>query len=767
VNELTQRTSLLLQAGHDPWLLGGAVLAALALLALGVRAAAGVAAPRGAVLVGLRAALAVSVVLLALRPALRRESVAVSAAPVAIVVDASASMGVRVDDESGATRLSRVAEWVGDHAELLDGVQDEAAVDWFVATDGGLRTSSRQEVAAGALLAAGSTDLLSSFGVLAERYPGRGRPGVLLFSDGADFGRLGQLVRDGRALGEALGPGGPIVSIPPSSTGFADLAVDLAAHDPVGFLRTEVTLRARVRSEGLAAADVPVTLRRGADVVSVKSVRVGGEAGSTGEVTFTVRPSRIGEVLYTLHVPVGSGEAVSSNNEAACSVRVVRDRLRVLQIAGRPSWDGRFLRELLKRDPAVDLISFFILRSPWDDTQAQVNELSLIPFPVDELFRDKLEGFDLVIFQNFDLGSYGIQAHLEALRAHVTERGAGLLVIGGDLAFGTDYRGAALQAVLPLAPGRTAGWQGRRVNVALTEVGARHPILRLGSLVGSGRDVGPGSGSGSAREAQASVVDALLPVVGVNVGLQVAPEGQVLLESARGGDLPLLVAGEAGEGRVLVLATDGTWRWSLPMAGRGRSPRHYEQFWGNAIRWLVNDPGVAHVVLEASRRSIGPGDSVELRARVRSESYAPEARVPVRLTVRDRQGATVREETVVTGDDGVARLPFDPPQAGLYAVEARVGDGTAGPLHVERVDTSPELSDAAVRLEVLEALAAATGGSVQDASARRPKLPFASSREERVEAAHVVPLWRTWPAWAWVAGLCCVEWWLRRRWGLA
>ena len=47
-------------------------------------------------------------------------------------------------------------------------------------------------------------------------------------------------------------------------------------------------------------------------------------------------------------------------------MRVIRDKIRVLQVAGAPSWDVRALRQMLKSNPNVDLISFFILRTQDD-----------------------------------------------------------------------------------------------------------------------------------------------------------------------------------------------------------------------------------------------------------------------------------------------------------------------------------------------------------------------------------------------------------------
>ena len=114
-------------------------------------------------------------------------------------------------------------------------------------------------------------------------------------------------------------------------------------------------------------------------------------------------------------------------------LRVIRDRVRVLLVAGRPSWDVRFLRGLLKQDPNVDLVSFFILRSNADQPGPQ-EDLSLIPFPVAEIFGEQLRTFDAVLFVNFAYAPYRgleIERFLPNLRDYVRNGGA-LAMVGGE-----------------------------------------------------------------------------------------------------------------------------------------------------------------------------------------------------------------------------------------------------------------------------------------------------------------------------------------------
>src|SRR4029079_4238345 len=99
----------------------------------------------------------------------------------------------------------------------------------------------------------------------------------------------------------------------------------------------------------------------------IKTIEVEIEPGTTDyRLTFAFTPERVGKYVYEISTPILDGEAIAENNARSFLLKVIRDKIRVLQVAGRPSWDERFLRGLLKRDPNVDLISFFILRTPSD-----------------------------------------------------------------------------------------------------------------------------------------------------------------------------------------------------------------------------------------------------------------------------------------------------------------------------------------------------------------------------------------------------------------
>ena len=147
-------------------------------------------------------------------------------------------------------------------------------------------------------------------------------------------------------------------------------------------------------AHGVAGSRLQLTLKQDGAPVTTRSVVVQGEVEEI-PISLQTTPTRPGTFLYSVSVQELPGEAVASNNSLSFPVTVRRDQIRVLQVAGRPGWDVRFLRRLLKSDPNVDLVSFFILRETGDPPGLPESELSLIPFPVVELFGSALGGKEL------------------------------------------------------------------------------------------------------------------------------------------------------------------------------------------------------------------------------------------------------------------------------------------------------------------------------------------------------------------------------------
>jgi uncharacterized membrane protein len=704
-------------------------------------------------LLAFRLLAALLVLVLLLEPGIELRAESRVRARAALLFDTSRSMKFPAAP-SGPTRAEELQRWAAQHQADLAQLAARFQIDVY-GFDKELQPADLGRLPADP--AGPSTDILGALTAAASGGTG-GRPlaGLFVASDGADNAELSQGVSPGAAA-ELRRLNAPVFALPVGAQALKDLAVEKIAVDDFAFVRNQVTVDVIVTARGFGSTEVPVVLRREGQVVAQKTIHIDGSR-SRYEVKLTFVPDRTGKFAFTVTVPVYDGEAIAQNNTRSFVLKVIRDRVRVLLVVGRPSWDVRFLRQLLKRDPNVDLISFFILRTPGDDPHSSQDELSLIPFPTQEIFQEQLKTFDVVIFQNFNHRPYRMSQYLDGIAAYVRDGGA-FAMIGGDQSFSAgDYAGTPIEEVLPVAllPSGPTAVDETPAQVHLTEAGRRHPITELAT-------------AGLQNE---SIWAALPRLPGLNTIGPLKGGAQTLLVSSEG--RPILVIGEAGRGRVLALLSDSSWYWSFVAAGAQQGPRAYETFWHSAIRWLVRDPALTPMRVTAERPSFEPGgEAPALDVQVRGSDYGAAAGAQIAVVTSSATDPAPRPMgAALAGPDGSARVILPPLPAGAYkaVVTAKRADGSAVGEAEDAFVVAPasrELIEAAPRPDILQAIAEATKGRVVDTSDALATLPWRDPERVEVGQRTSKPLWDNWKVLALLCLVVGTEWTLRRRWGYA
>src|SRR6266568_436926 len=748
------------------WALAMLVLAAVAAVALAWRGLRGEPRPgRRAALLALRAASAVLTLFLLVEPALRLLQTSRVKSRLAVLVDTSRSMRFPVEP-GGPTRAAAAATFLGRHRGELEALGDRVSLEWHT-FDRDLAPADPAALVRGAPPRGGRTDLLGALKAAARGGTGRKLAGAVILSDGADNAALAEgLTPATRAELRALGM--PVTAIAVGTGSPKDLALERVAVDDFAFVRNTVTVEVGLTVRGFGREEVPIVLRREGAVVARGAVRLEpGQERYTVPLSFV--PDTTGTFVFSVAAVALPDEAVAENNARSFVLRVIRDRVRVLLVAGRPSWDERFLRTLLKQDPNVDLISFYILRTATDQPGSQ-DELSLIPFPVAEIFGEQLRTFDAVLFVNFAYQPYrslDIERFLPALRDYVRS-GGGFAMLGGEQSFGeARYGSTALAEVLPVESPEAAGIATGAARPRLTPEGLRHPVTSLAA--------------GDAPNEAAWAALPPLPAVNRTRALPPGSGARVLLDAPAvpvdGRAAPLVAVREVGSGRALAVATDASWHWGFVAAEDLGSSRAYQHFWNNALRWLVRDPSLTPVQVEPDRPAVEPGEPVGLSISVRAPDYGPGAGAPVQAELVGENGQVVARGEAVAGPDGMAHLELTPPGPGAYKVVAtarpRCGSGPCPPdAPIERATgavavraSGPEDADAAPRPELLRAVAQATGGTFSSVEAGLPEVRLTAPEVVEVGRRKDLPIWdRGWFLAALVTTLAA-EWVLRRRWG--
>jgi uncharacterized membrane protein len=570
---------------------------------------------------------------------------------------------------------------------------------------------------------------------------------VVVLSDGADrspawsaarFEKLGV-----RVHGVAFG----------AETPMPDESIAAVKADPVSFLRQTAEVQVTLQTNLPGGEPITVTLSRDGELVREQTATPDDEGSATLVIPFT--PGALGRSVYTVSIPVRPEDAVAENNQRAFLVRVIQDRRRVLLVCGSPGWDSRFLRAFLKADPSIDLITFFILRTANDLTMAPPDELSLIPFPTDELFNEHLSSFDVVIFQDFDYAPYQMARYLPRVRDYVVA-GGGLIMVGGSRSFGAGgYDQTPLAEVLPVV--MEAGSQAFVEGPFRPELASRtaaHPVVELLPEASANREAW----------------QSLAPLEGANRLSGVRGDGRVLLTHpgvAGAGPMPVLAVGTAGKGRSLALAVDSGWRWGIATAGERGDASAYDRFWDRALRWVAHDPRLDPSRLSTDRERYTPGATLTVEALLRDEDYRPFGQGALELLLSRSDGSVLAAQPLKPDAEGRASAALVvPEQSGGYRLHVRDGERVLTDEGFVVEAAGDELADPRARADRLQELATATKGRYFDVSDAPASLDrFEHSRSQAL-GTQVLRPFASFGFFVVLALLFAGEWVLRRAWGL-
>ncbi len=712
---------------------------------------------RRGVLLGLRAASVLVLFLLLMEPGKRWMQVTKVKNRVIVLLDSSLSMGFSLAPGK-QTRYQAAQQIIKSSESFWKELSTRFQVDFFI-FDKNLQAINRNKIVETAPRGV-MTDIANTFRQISSDSDSSRQKlaGIILFSDGADNKEWskGLSAPDKEKLKEM---NVPISVIALGEGRFKDLSVERIEGDDFAFVRNSMEIVATFRVVGFTKGSFPVALKREGQVVATRNLQV--QKDGNIKVVFSFTPDRTGRFVYTVEAPVFENELIATNNSRSFTIHVIRDRVRVLMVVGRPSWDVRFLRGILKQDPNIDLISFFILRTANDDARVQSDgELSLIPFPVRDIFHDQLKTFDVVILQDFGWSNPTypqMSQYVRGMKKYIEDGGA-LVMVGGKNSFGEgQYERTELQEALPVEPvGIPPGEESFIARLA--KEGRRHPVMSMGL-----------------GEEESVRAWAQIPKMYGSHVVSAKPGAIVLLEhpflTQGGKNVPVMAVGEYGRGRVLAIMTDSFWRLGFDSVALDSGFRLYDRFWNNAIRWLVRDPELTLVKVSVEKSILEPGEPVVARVSVHNPDYRPAPKVAIELDwVRSDGNQVVKQQTATANLEGIAQFQWTPLEPGPYRLVARakkerriIGLGENA-FAVEAAGA--ELGNPWLQLDLLREIALATGGKLSDAK-DISSIPLNDKETMQVGRIHDVPIWDHY-AWLGVLAVALVlEWILRRRWGYA
>ncbi|KWT64133.1 Threonine dehydrogenase [Hyphomicrobium sulfonivorans] len=592
---------------------------------------------RGALL---RAA-AIAAVLAALANPILREEQRESLANIAIVVV----------DESASQTLGKRAEQTAAVRENLEaklGKIPNLEIKWVAASRPDQTTTP-------------GTHLFGDLNkALADTPPDR-LAGVIMLTDGQ--------VHDVPKSAEALGFGAPVHALVTGAPDEFDRRIQILSAPRYGIVGQSREIEVVVRESGRKA--------HAAEPLSLTIRREGREDETV--VTTVDRPVKIempfphaGQNILEVDLPTAPGELTPANNRAVVAAEGVRENLRVLLVSGEPHAGERTWRNLLKSDAAVDLVHFTILRPPEKHDGTPINQLSLIAFPTRELFSEKINDFDLIIFDRYQHRGLLQLPYYDNIARYVTEHGGALLVAAGD-----DYASNLSLFRTPLSPVLPAVPTGRVLQepfkAKLTEDGRKHPVTQ--GLTGAGPINGQPSWGRWFRQ------------------VEVQPDqGRTLMHGVQ--KEPLLILDHKGKGRVALLTSDQAWLWARGYDGGGP----HSDLLRRLSHWLMKEPDLEEERLIASARGL----KLTLERRSMEEKVEP-------ITL-SAPGGDTSQVTLQPEGNGVWRATIDVKVPGLYKAQTMGPEGELQAVAHAGIDDPIEMSEVTATDAKLSPINEATGG---------------------------------------------------------
>lgn len=531
------------------------------------------------------------------------------------------------------------------------------------------------------------------------------------------------------------------------------------------FIKDPFEITAQLTGQAPAGETVQVELHE-ADVqtgeskrrLATKSVQL-TSGGEPIEVRFEQIVEQPGDRRYRVEAVALTGEILTDDNAASVVVSVRDNKLRVLIVAGGPSWTYRYVTRLLERDATVD-VSCWLQSAGMDAVRDGNTVIDHLPTDASELFA-----YDAVLLLDPDPSSLPVGWD-ETLQRLVSEHGGGMLYSAAKTfapRFMRDPHAESIVELLPVEIGADAslilnqmglfqqiGWP-----LIVPPTALDHPVMRQRGQ----------------RSASAQVWAAL---GGVYWHFPVSREKPVATVLARHGDPRmtsthgrhvLLATQPVGLGRSAFVGFDGTWRW------RALDPKTFDRFWIQLVRHLGEGKllaGRSRVTLRTDHEEYALGDAVSVSLRLLDEDYRPSTLDSAEVAVLDERGPFQRVTVEAEPDrPGWFKGSFLARETGTFRVTYEGGGWDEEPPVVTFVVSTPDIERMQLRLDAasLRTIASQSAGGryvTLDEAVRIPEWIEDRHREQTIRTTPV-PVWDKWWSFAVLVCLLGAEWTLRKR----
>ena len=518
-----------------------------------------------------------------------------------------------------------------------------------------------------------------------------------------------------------------------------DLSIDRVVVNDIAYVGDKLPVRADVSQTGYEDLKIPVSIQETKKNLTQENVTL-GKSGAAQSVDLQIVPSEAGLHQYQINLPVLQDETVKENNQRTFSVKVLKNKIKTLLIAGNLNYEYSFLKRDLEKDKNVELESlvFGKDRKPVEGHFPTGNDLT---------------GYDVLIL--IDPPQFILNQYKRQLNDFVFQSGgSALLLIEPE--FMNSRAFMDIDSLLPFdLSGGNLSYTSVNLNLELTEEGKLHPVTRLTENA----------------EDNLKLWSDLPPFQGVTLLGSAAKDATVLAQFRNPNNpqtySPGVTVKNYGKGKVMAVTVTPFWRWDFLLWGIGKDNQVYQTWWSNAIRWLVVREDMDLINIFTDKGIYQGGEKVTFQAKVFDLNYHKIKDASVILNVKPVSSADSVVVNLVPNElgDYAATIGALPPNHYAFRGEvSRDGEkiGTKrGEFLVEAYTL--EDSDLKTNFDLLKRMAEVSGGKYYDKAQIADLSTDLKLTEREEEKTKEIQLWNS-PLLLAIFVLCLsVEWAIRKR----
>lgn len=520
-----------------------------------------------------------------------------------------------------------------------------------------------------------------------------------------------------------------------------DISVSKLVANSIGYVDVNIPIDATIRASGIPSQSVSVTLSEDNKKITEQSIAISSSTG-TAEIPlrFSYTPKTDGVKKLSVSVSSVNGELTTKNNIRSVLVKILKNKMNVVVVAGSLSADVSTVMQTLDHDKKIDASLFYQLANGEFKSRKENTG-----------FQSSLTGSDCIVLIGFP-SMQSSASSIQMLSQAITSGSLPVLFIANRMLDLNKVR--TMEKIFPFIVSSDR-IDEQFVSAHILEKHKYHQLLQN----------------------ESALWEKLPPVYYSLQTFSVKPEAQSLVVVKIQNvalNNPFFAIRSINGAKSAAILGYGIYRWKLLASSTDETRDFFELWFTSLIRWLATSEQDKFVRVEPSKVFYSQGEQIDFTGEVYNESYEPIDNADLRLSLRSEK-ANERFETTLSSLGGgryegtVENLPEG---EFSYNADALKNGDTLGTStgRISVGEQSVEYADTKMNKPLMKQLADISGGRYADADTFDSLLDHILSRQdmrsqERVRTSEF-ELWNLPSFLTIIVMLFGIEWLLRKRNGM-